>query len=261
MYGGPDALIAHGRGRGAGFALVIHGRTREALLQVVDTLGIACTDEDVNPPGEVPEPLEELGPFALADGDTDDRWRWRWRWRWRVESTGSSPAAATVPASLRALPDRTAAALDEDATVAAAGDAEGRVHVGESTAEAVADGPSTAVSKPLHRAPLWPAAWADGLVRIWDLGSRAVARLHLGTGITDLALESDGTLYVTGPSGRPVALRLDTERLWPHRALQLRLDDVGWGSYWSGRGPAHAVPGLIRKATTSTGCWSPSTRG
>ncbi|MGW5348619.1 WD40 repeat domain-containing protein [Streptomyces sp. NPDC004050] len=308
MYGGPDALIAHGRGPGAGFALVIHGRTREALLQVVETLGIAWTEEDVNPPSEVPEPLEELGPFALADGDTDDRGRWRWR----VESTGISPAAATAPAALHALPDRTATttatAIDEDGTLAAAGDAEGRVHVWESTAEVVADGPSAAVSKPLHRAPVtalacvrpddahravvsgdahgvlryWrtdrdprplpfdrrrtavtaltasclatgPAvacAWADGLVRIWDLGSGAVARLPLGTGITDMVLESDGTLYVTGQSGRPVALRLDTARLWPHRELQLRLDDVDWGSYWSARGPAHAVPGLIGKVAS-----------
>ncbi len=76
-----------------------------------------------------------------------------------------------------------------------------------------------------------------------------MARLQLGTGITDLALQSDGTLYVIGPSG-PVALRLDTERLWPHRALQLRLDDVDWGSYWSARGPAHAVPGLIGKVAS-----------
>ncbi|MBT2418834.1 hypothetical protein J7F01_04405 [Streptomyces sp. ISL-22] len=301
MYGGPDVLISHGRGPGADFTLVIHGRTREALLQVVETLGIACTDDDIKPPSEVPEPLEELGPFALTDGDTDDRGRWR------VESTGGAPAAATAPAALRTLPDRTATALDEDATLAAAGDAEGRVHVWESTAESVADGPSAAVSESLHRAPVtalacvrlddahravvsgdahgvlryWrtdcdprplpfdrrrtavtaltaaglatgPAlacAWADGLVRIWDLRSSAVARLRLGTGVTDLALESDGTLYVTGPSG-PVALPLDAERLWPHRELQLRLDAVDWGSYWSARGPAHAVPGLIRKVAS-----------
>ncbi|GKQ34614.1 WD40 repeat domain-containing protein [Streptomyces sp. A012304] len=301
MYGGPDALISHGRGPGADFPLVIHGRTREALLKVVETLGIDCADKDIKPPSEVPEPLEELGPLALTDGDTDDRGRWR------VDSTGSAPAAVTVPAALRALPDRTATALDEDATLAAAGDAEGRVHVWECTVEAAADEPSAAVSRQLHRAPVtalacvrpddahravvsgdahgvvryWrtdrdprplpfdrrrtavtaltaavlatgPAlacAWADGLVRVWDLASGSVARLRLGTGITDLALQSDGTLCVTGPSG-PVTLRLDTERLWPHRELELRLKDVDWGSYWSARGPAHAVPDLIGKVAS-----------
>ncbi|MFD7713837.1 WD40 repeat domain-containing protein [Streptomyces sp. NPDC059786] len=321
MYGGPDALITHGRGPGADFALVIHGRTREALLHVVETLGIVCADKDIVPPGEVPEPLEELGPFALTDGDTDDRGRWR------VSSTsdfpGSPPGglpgslaggvpggapAVTVPAVLRALvPDRTAIALDEEAALAVAGDTEGRVHLWESTAEATADGPSAAASKPLHRAPVtalacvrldaarravvsgdahgvlryWqtdrvprplpferrrtavtaltaaglatgPAlacAWADGLVRVWDLDSGAVARLRLGTGITDLALASDGTLCVTGASG-PVALRLAADRLWPHRELQQRLHDVDWGSYWSARGPAHAVPGLIGKVAS-----------
>ncbi|MGW2492019.1 WD40 repeat domain-containing protein [Streptomyces sp. NPDC001606] len=296
MYGGPDVLISHGRGPGAGFALVIRGRTREALLQAVETLEIACTDKDIKPPSEVPEPLEELGPFAVGDGDADDRGRWR------VESTGAAPAALTAPAVLRSLPGRTAVALAEDATLAAVGDAEGRVHLWEAPAEETPGEPTTAVGKPLHRAPVtalacvrlddahravvsgdahgvlryWrtdraprplpfdrrrtavtaltsaglatgPAlacAWADGLVRIWDLDSGAVARLRLGTGITDLALERDGTLHVTGASG-PVALRLDPERLWPHRELQLRLDDVDWGSYWSARGPAHAVPGLI----------------
>lgn len=301
MYGGPDALISRARGSGSGFDLVIYGRTREALLQVVETLGLAYTEEDVQPPGEVPEPLEELGAFALTDGDADDHGRWR------VDSTGTVPAAVTVPSALRALPDRTAVALDEEASLAAAGDAEGRVHLWESTAEAAADGPAEAVSKPLHRAPVtalacfrpddahravvsgdahgvlryWrtdcdprpqpfdrrrtavtaltaaglatgPAlvcAWADGLVRIWDLDSGSVARLRLGTGIEDLVLEGDGTLYVTGPAGQ-VALRLDAEGLWPHRELQLRLHDVDWGSYWSARGPAHAVRGLIGKVAS-----------
>ncbi|MEU9113671.1 hypothetical protein AB0D04_18300 [Streptomyces sp. NPDC048483] len=299
-YGGPDALIHHGRGRGAGYAIVIHGRTRDALLQVVETLGITYTDKDIEPPAEVPQPLEDLGPLAPADGDTDARERWR------VDSTGVAPAAVTVPniAALRALPGRSATAIDQDATMAAAGDAEGRVHVWESTTEATAAEPAAALTEPLHRAPVsavaclrldddlkavvsgdahgvlryWrtdchprplpfdrrrtpvtalaaarlatgPAlacAWADGLVRVWDLASDAVARLRLGTGIEGLALEADGTLYVTGPSG-PVALRLATDRLWPHRELQLRLDAVDWGSYWSARGPAHAVPGLIGK--------------
>ncbi|MEV7615524.1 hypothetical protein [Streptomyces sp. NPDC089799] len=313
MYGGPDVLITHGRGRGADFALVVHGRTREALLQAVGTLGIDWTDEDVEQPGEVPEPLEELGPFAAAGGDGDDRGRWR------VESAGGAapaedavPATETVPGVFPAVVDRLTATalLDGGAALAVAGDAEGRVHLWESADRAAADGAvvdGAGVGKALHRAPVtalacfrpdeahravvsgdahgvlryWrtdcdprpfpfdrrrtavtaltaadladgPAlacAWADGLVRIWDLRSGSVARLLLGTGITDLTLEGDGTLHVTCPSGR-VALRLDTARLWPHRELQLRLDDIEWGSYWSGRGPAHAVPGLIRKVAS-----------
>ncbi|KOT87409.1 hypothetical protein ADK86_36020 [Streptomyces sp. NRRL F-5755] len=300
MYGGPDVLISHSRAPGSDFVLVIHGRTREALLQAVETLGIACTDKDIKPPSEIPEPLEDLDPFAFTEGDTDDRGRWQ------VESTGSAPAAVTAPAVLRAVPDRTATALDEEATLAAVGDSEGHVHLYESAAEAAA-GPSAAVSRSLHRAPVtalacvrlndvhravvsgdahgvlryWrtdcaprplpfdrrrtavtaltavglatgPAmacAWADGLVRIWDLRSGAVARLPLGTGITDLTLENDGTLHVTGPSG-PVPLRLDTQRLWPHRELMLRLKEVDWGALWCARGPAHAVPGLIGKVAS-----------
>ncbi|MFF0204263.1 WD40 repeat domain-containing protein [Streptomyces sp. NPDC005017] len=294
MYGGPDALVVHGRGRGADFALVMQGRTREALLQVLETLGITFTDKDIQGPSEVPEPLERLDPLTLTDGDGDDRGRWR------VESTGSAPVEGTVPDALRALPDRTATALGEDSVLAAAGDAEGRVHVWESAAQEV-------FAKSLHRAPVtalvcvrlddtgtavvsgdaqgvlryWrtdsapraypfdrrrtavtalggarlatgPAlacCWADGLVRVWDLDSGAVAQLPLGTGITDLTLTGDGALCVTGPSG-PVTLRLDAARLWPHRDLQLRLDGIDWGSYWSARGPAHAVPGLIRKVAS-----------
>lgn len=301
MYGGPDVLISHGRGPGADFALVIHGRTRQALLQAAQTLGVACTDEDAKAPSEVPEPLEQLGEFAPADGDSEEGGRWR------VDTTGTTPAPVTVPSALRALPDRTAVALDEDGTVAVAGDSAGRLHVWDSTVEAE-EATSTPVSEALHRAPVtalacvrlddeghravvsgdahgvlryWrtdldprpapfdrrrtpvtaltaavlatgPAvacAWADGLVRIWDLGSGGVARLRLGTGISELTLESDGTLHVTGPSG-PVALRLDTAKLWPQRELQVRLDGVDWGSYWSGRGPARMVPGLIRKVAS-----------
>ncbi|MDI3405108.1 WD40 repeat domain-containing protein [Streptomyces cavernicola] len=310
MYGGPDALISQYRAPRTDFALLIHGRTRTALLQVAETLGISCTDKDIDPPSEIPEPLEELGPFTLTDGDTDGRGRWR-----ATSTDGDAPAAATVPSVLRALPDRTATALDADATLAAAGDASGRVHLSwstteattEATAEATADGPSAVAGEPLHRAavtalacvrlddahravvsgdahgvlrywhtdrnprplpfdrrrtavtaltaaglttgPALACAWADGLVRIWDLNSDAVAQLRLGTGITALSLNSDGTLYVTGPSG-PLALHLDTEKLWPHRALQSRLDDIDWGSYWSARGPAHAVPGLIGKVAS-----------
>ncbi|MFE0173474.1 WD40 repeat domain-containing protein [Streptomyces sp. NPDC059002] len=101
----------------------------------------------------------------------------------------------------------------------------------------------------LATGPALAAAWADGLVRVWDIGSDAVAGLRLGTGIRFLGLDEDGTLHVTDGDGTS-ALRLDPARLWPHRDLQLRLEDVDWGSLWTARGPGHMIPELIGKVTS-----------
>ncbi|MEV8319200.1 hypothetical protein AB0Q95_34085 [Streptomyces sp. NPDC059900] len=107
----------------------------------------------------------------------------------------------------------------------------------------------------LPTGPALAAAWADGLVRIWDLASDAVADLRLGTGIRFLALEATGAggmeavLRVTDADST-AALRLDLVRLWPHRDLQLRLDGVDWGALWTARGPGHQVPGLIGKVAS-----------
>ncbi|GAA4126481.1 hypothetical protein [Actinomadura keratinilytica] len=292
-YGGPDVLVRHGRGPGADFAVVVQARTREALVQALDTLGVAWAEEGVSAPQEVPLPVEDLEPASFAEGDADGRLRWA------VASPAAAPGVPDVPdvPALRGLADRTAAAADPDATTVVAGDSAGRVHVW------AADGAELDVREP-HRAPVtavtchpapdgarmvaggdahgvvrwWPvrgvlprvplakrgspvtalasasletgpalaAAWADGLVRVWDLTSGETADLRLGTGIEALALTPRGALRVTTAHGT-AELRLDLERLWPARSLRLRLAEVDWGSLWAARGPAHEVPGRIAK--------------
>ncbi|MFH8489390.1 hypothetical protein [Streptomyces longisporoflavus] len=107
----------------------------------------------------------------------------------------------------------------------------------------------------LPTGPALAAAWADGLVRVWDLASDAVADLRLGTGIKFLGLDATGTgdaaatLRVTDADST-AALRLDLARLWPHRDLRLRLESVDWGSLWTARGPGHQVPDLIGKVAS-----------
>ncbi|MFH8294281.1 WD40 repeat domain-containing protein [Streptomyces sp. NPDC018059] len=101
----------------------------------------------------------------------------------------------------------------------------------------------------LETGPALAAAWADGLVRVWDITSDAVAALRLGTGITFLGLDADGTLRVTDADGTSV-LRLDLAKLWPHRDLQMRLDGVDWGSLWTSRGPGRMIPDLIGKVAS-----------
>ncbi|MER5972994.1 WD40 repeat domain-containing protein [Streptomyces sp. NPDC002055] len=286
-YGGPDALIRHGRGPGADFAIVIHGRTREALVQVADTLGVPYEDGDIKGPSEVPAPLEDLRPVALAAGDTDDRGRWT------VVSAGAAPEEPAVPrvTGLDEVTGRTVVTADQDGTTVVAGDRDGAIHLWATDGEA----PSEAESRALHRAPVtgagcvrmdsgrrvvvsgdsngvlrfWltdkaprrspfdrrrtavtavaagkpgtgpavAAAWADGLVRVWDLYTDVVADLRLGTGIQGLALDADGLLRVTGPDGTAV-LRLDLDRLWPTRKMREQLDEIDWSSFWTARGPA-----------------------
>jgi hypothetical protein len=169
-YGAPDALIRHGRGPGADCAIVVHGRTREALVQVAETLGITWTDEEIEAPNEVPLPVEELGPASFAAGDTD------YRLRWTAISTAAALPVPTVPdvPRLRELPGRTAAAADRGGTTVVAGDSAGRVHVWAT------DGPETA-DRALHRAPVTAVTCyrpadggrvvvsgdADGVLRQW----------------------------------------------------------------------------------------------
>ncbi|WP_069885425.1 WD40 repeat domain-containing protein [Streptomyces luteocolor] len=299
-YGGPDAVIRHGRGPGADFRIVINARTRDALVAVAETLGVDWSgDKAIRPPAETPEPLEDLGPLTLAEGEADSRGRWTVLARGYSAPPSVPGAAASLvqtPGALRAV------AADRDATTLVAGDVDGVVHVLETDDES----PET-ISLTLHRAPVsalaclkvgngmrlvlsgdengvvryWStrrkpmrvpfarrrtrvralaaatletgpalaAAWDDGLVRLWDLDSDAVAGLRLGTGIRFLGLDDDGTLRVTDADGT-AALRLDTAKLWPHRDLQLRLDGVDWGSLWTARGPGHMIPELIGKVAS-----------
>ncbi|MFH8612053.1 hypothetical protein ACH4D5_31670 [Streptomyces sp. NPDC018029] len=299
-YGAPDAVVRHGRGPGADFAIVINARTREALVAVAETLGVDWSgDKAISPPAKAPAPLEDLGPVSLAAGDADPRGRWTVLSRGPgapPSVPGAAAALVEAPESLRSV------AADQDATTLVAGDADGSVHVLETDDES----PETIILT-LHRAPVtalacvrldsgrrlvlsgdengviryWStrrkprrapfarrrtpvralaaaqletgpalaAAWADGLVRVWDLGSDAVAGLRLGTGITFLGLDPDGTLRVTDADGTSV-LRLDLAKLWPHRDLQLRLDGVDWGSLWTARGPGRMVPDLIGKVAS-----------
>ncbi|MEV5748324.1 hypothetical protein AB0L00_10935 [Actinoallomurus sp. NPDC052308] len=295
-YGAPDALIRHGRGSGATNAIVIQGRTREAVVQVADTLGLTWTDKELGAPGTLPSPVADLAPASFTEGGTDDRLRWT------VVSTAATPPVPAVPdvPGLRDLPGRTVAAADQDGTTAVAGDSTGRVHVRATDGSQLADralhrAPVTAVTchrledgarlvmsgdahgvlrywvtgrEPMRRAfdrrrapvaaltsarlatgPALAAAWADGLTRVWDLRSMGVADLPLGTGVESLALASDGVLYVTTGEGT-AALRLDPDRLWPTRGLQLRLDEIDWDSLWSNRGPAYEVPDLIAEVAS-----------
>ncbi|MEW2391937.1 hypothetical protein AB0933_26635 [Streptomyces venezuelae] len=299
-YGAPDAVVRHGRGPGADFAIVINARTREALVAVAETLGVDWSGEKaISPPSQVPEPLEDLGPVSLAQGDADPRGRWTVLTRGHSAPPavpGAAAALVPAPGALRSV------ASDRNGTTLVAGDTDGCVHVLETDDES----PET-IGLTLHRAPVtalaclelaggtrlvlsgdehgviryWStrrkpmrvpfarratparalalarletgpalaAAWADGLVRLWDLESDATAGLRLGTGIRFLGLDADGTLRVTDDHGTS-ALRLDLARLWPHRDLQLRLDGVDWGSLWTARGPGHMVPELIGKVAS-----------
>ncbi|AZM56562.1 hypothetical protein DMA15_31565 [Streptomyces sp. WAC 01529] len=299
-YGAPDAVIRHGRGPGADFRIVINARTRRALIDVAETLGVDWSgDKAIGPPSEVPAPLEELGPVSLSEGDADARGRWTVLSRGPVappEVPGAAAALVQPPATVSSV------AADQDGTTLAAGDTDGYVHVLETDDE----DPET-IGLALHRAPVsalaclkldsgrrlvlsgdengvirywstrrkplrapfarrrtpvralaaarWEtgpalaAAWADGLVRIWDLTSDAVAGLRLGTGVTALGLGADGTLRVTDADGTSV-LRLDPAKLWPHRDLRLRLDSVDWGSLWTSRGPGRMIPDLIGKVAS-----------
>ncbi|MGW0533381.1 WD40 repeat domain-containing protein [Streptomyces sp. NPDC003032] len=299
-YGAPDAVIRHGRGPGADFRVVINARTRQALVDVAETLGVDWSgDKAIRPPSEVPAPLEDLGPVSLREGDADARGRWS------VVSRGhcAPPAVPGAAAALVQPPGiLSSVAADQDATTLAAGDTDGCVHVLETDDEnpetitlAPHRAPVTALAcvktaggrrlvlsgdengvirywstrrKPLRApfarrrtpvralaaarletGPALAAAWADGLVRVWDIGSDAVAGLRLGTGITFLGLDADGTLRVTDADGTSV-LRLDPAKLWPHRDLRPRLDGVDWASLWTARGPGRMIPDLIGKVAS-----------
>lgn len=186
-YGAPDAIIRHGRGPGADYAIVVQARTRRALTDVLDTLGLTWSDEDVAAPAEVPPRTEDLGPASFA-GD-DERW-----------TAAAVPAASAVPAlpdvaALRDLPERTAAGTDRDRTAAAAGTSAGHVHVWDAAGAEIG-------AERLHRAPVTAVACvrdaegltvvsgdANGVLRRWKPGVGVFARAfaHRDAPVTALA--------------------------------------------------------------------------
>ncbi|MFE0098930.1 WD40 repeat domain-containing protein [Streptomyces sp. NPDC059009] len=230
-YGAPDAVIRHGRGRGADRPIVINARTREALTDVARTLGLEWTDKDVKGPSEVPRPLENLNPAALPEGERDPRGRWAVVARGYPQPTavpGAAAALVELPGAVRSV------AADEGALTLAAGDTEGVVHVRETDDE----DPET-IALPLHRAPVTALTcvrlesgkrWvfsgdANGVIRFWPTRRKplrapldrrstpvtALAAALLPTGPALAVLWQDGLLRVRDLATDDVAnLRLGT---------------------------------------------------
>ncbi|MEV0402965.1 hypothetical protein [Actinoallomurus sp. NPDC050550] len=228
-YGAPDALIRHGRGPGADYAIVIQGRTREAVVQVAETLGLTWTDEEIKAPSEVPSPVEDLGPASFTEGGTDDRLRWT------AISTAATPPVPAVPdvPGLGELPGRTAAASDQDGTTVVAGDSTGRVHVWAT------DGSETA-DRALHRAPVtavtcYQPAYggcavvsgdAHGVLRHWVTGrenSRAAfdRRRSPVAALTSAQLETGPALAAAWANG--------LTRVWDLRSMDVADLRIGTG--------------------------------
>ncbi|MFG2497797.1 hypothetical protein ACGFSB_06210 [Streptomyces sp. NPDC048441] len=203
----------------------------------------------VETPGTLRAVASLHGPTLLVAGDTEGCVHVR-------ETDDEDPETITL--TLHRAPVTSVACLEfgTGTRVVLSGDAHGVIRYWSTRRKPLRsplDRRSTPVSSlaaaVLPTGPALAVAWADGLVRVRDLATDAVANLHLGTGIKFLGLDTDGTLSVTDAEST-AALRLDLARLWPHRDLQLRLEDVDWGSLWTARGPGHAVPELIGKVAS-----------
>ncbi|GAA0366211.1 hypothetical protein NE235_02585 [Actinoallomurus spadix] len=228
-YGAPDALIRHGRGPGAGHPIVIHGRTRAAVVQVAETLGLTWTDEDLKAPSEVPSPVEDLPAASFTEGGTDDRFRWT------VISTGGTPPVPSVPGvpGLRELPGRTAMAADQDGTTVVAGDSTGRVHVWAADGSRIADralhrAPVTAVAchRPDGGGPVVVSGDSHGVLRYWA-ADRAPARTAFDRRRAPVAALTSARLE-TGPA--LVAGWADgLARVWDLRSMDVADLPIGTG--------------------------------
>ncbi|WP_119727671.1 hypothetical protein [Thermomonospora amylolytica] len=296
-YGAPDAIVHHARAGSPDHPVVVCARSRAALLRVARTLRIDVAPYMIEAPRYGPDRAErpELGPVALAEGDTDALDRWT------VVAVRPADPAPVVPAAVGDVAGRTVAAADRDGMIAVTGDVGGGVHVSVDGAAPYAlplhDSPVTAVAcvrldggplvvsgdekgavrlwqpparpagRPIarHRGPvaalaaaLLPTgpgvamAWPDGLVRLRDVRTGVSADLWPGGGITALDLRPDGELRITAANGTTV-LRLDPERLWPHRDMRLRLDRIDWASLEHSYGTADNIPDLIMKLATPRG--------
>ncbi|MEV4252863.1 hypothetical protein AB0J52_06805 [Spirillospora sp. NPDC049652] len=289
-YGGPDVIIRHGRGPGADYALVVHARTRDGLLQALGSLGAEWTDKDVQPPRETPTPVEDLPAFVPAADP-----------RWEVGSTSAALAVPPVPqvTGPEALVDRTALAADRDATVVVAGDAGGHVHFwtvdgSRSCSRHLHHAPVTAVTA--HRSGAGVLLWsgdADGVLRNWT-GTDVVARIPFArrrTPVTALAsavLQTGPAVAVAWREGLvtlwdvrtearadlrlgtgietlalradavlhvttehgTTELRLDVNALWPDRDFFRRVHEVEWNGLRTNHGRGTEVPALLTTLTT-----------
>src|SRR5262249_22976523 len=96
----------------------------------------------------------------------------------------------------------------------------------------------------LETGPAIAAAWGDGTVRLWDVGSGTDATLSLGPGIEALRLNPEGTLTVGGPTGSSV-VRLDLDLLWPRRRVTNLIFRADWDQLECAAGPAGGIPDLL----------------
>ncbi|MGW7082396.1 WD40 repeat domain-containing protein [Streptomyces sp. NPDC054871] len=209
----------------------------------------------VEAPGELRAVASLQGPTLLVAGDSEGCVHVR-------ETDDEDPETITLALHRAPVTSVTCVELASGTRLVLSGDAHGVIRYW-STRRKPLRAPFARRSTPvaslaaavLPTGPALAAAWADGLVRLWDLASDAVANLRLGTGIKFLDLDTEGaqdthaTLHVTDADST-AALRLDLAKLWPHRDLQLRLESVDWGSLWTARGPGHMVPELIGKVAS-----------
>ncbi|GAA4130167.1 hypothetical protein [Actinomadura keratinilytica] len=217
-YGAPDAIIRFNAEDYDGGPLHIHGRTRAALYDVAEALGIDVREEWIGEPGPEDAKLD-LGPVALAAGDADDGGRWT-----VLQASPERPDRAEI--SFGALtgeaepPGLTAAALDAEAVTLVAGDRDGGVHARILDADpprtlqhALHNGAVTAVTSVRARSG-GSVMWSGddkGVVRMWgsdldpleapyDIRRRnRVTALHaemLPTGVAVAIAWSDGLVRI-----------------------------------------------------------------
>ena len=292
-YGAPDAIIHVGRWGVADYPVVICARTREALVRVARTLRIDVVGPWIEPPRHGPDSGQEadIGPVALVEGDADGLGRWTVTAVHPAEPASSfaEPSGQVVSATdrdgtitvtadaggrvhvrldgaepqVRKLHEAEVTAVacvrPDGGPLVVTGDAEGTVRLWEPPGQppkrpfAHGEGAVCALAAAvLPTGPAVAAAWTDGQVRVQDVRSGVSADFWLGTGITGLELRPEDELRVKAGNGTTV-LRLDPERLWPHRKIRLRLNEIDWASLRHARGSARDIPDVIMKVATPRG--------
>ncbi|MBC6462454.1 hypothetical protein [Actinomadura sp. HBU206391] len=97
--------------------------------------------------------------------------------------------------------------------------------------------------------PVIAVAWADGVVRLWDVRSGTDVDVPLPSDIETLLLRPDGTLTVGATAGT-ATVRLHPEVIWPQLELTVSLNRLDWESLRAVHGPAAKVPVWIRDAAS-----------